>query len=63
MTTIATRKVNRIDRGKETFGKLDENAPLLSKHKVTPSRENLDHAHSKSQKPAARRGQIIDVLV
>lgn len=63
MTTIETRKVNRIEQGKGAFNKLSETGSLLGKHKVTPSRKNLDHAHGKSQKPAARRGQIIDVLV
>lgn len=63
MTAIKTRKVYPIDQGKGASNKLDETGSLLSKYKVTPSRENLDHAHGKSQKPPTRRGQIIDILV
>lgn len=63
MTAISTRKVTRMDQSKGATNELSETGSLLSKHKVAPSKRHLDHAHGKSQKPAPRRGQIIDVLV
>lgn len=67
MTTIESRiksrKVTQIVQGKGTFNDLDAAGSLLQKKRLVPSRENLDQAHKGSDKPSARRGQLIDILV
>jgi hypothetical protein len=62
MTTVKSRKVTKISQGKGTFNELDVACSLLQKKRLTPSRENLDQAHHQADKPAARRGRLIDIL-
>jgi len=63
ITTVQSLKVTQINQGKDTFNKLDEAGSHLQKRRVIPSGENLNQAHSHSDRPAARRGQIIDIVI
>lgn len=63
MTTIKSRRVNPVAQGKGAFNELSAAGSMLHKQRISPCRENLDNAHQNADKPAARRGQLIDILV
>ena len=63
VVSIEDRKVNPIQPSKSALNGLDNASALLPKKKVTPSKDSLKHAHKESDKPAARLGQLIDILV
>jgi hypothetical protein len=63
MVSVEDRRVNPVQPSKSTINGLDNAGALLAKKKVTPSKDNLKHAHRGSDKPQARLGQLIDILV
>jgi hypothetical protein len=63
MVSIEDRKVNPTQPSNSTLNRLDNASALLSKQKITPSKQKLKHAHKDPDKPPARLGQLIDILV
>ena len=63
MTAIEDRKIKPVQPSKTTVNSLDDACALFQKQKVKPSKNSIKHAHEKSDKPTARLGQIIDILV
>lgn len=63
MVSIEDRKVMPVQPSKSTVNGLDNASALLSKKRVIPSKDSLKHAHKGSDKPSARLGQLIDILV
>jgi hypothetical protein len=63
MVSIVDRKVTEVQPSKSTVNGLDNASTLLPKKKVTPSKDHLKHAHTDTDKPKARLGQLIDILV